>query len=75
MTPKPIQWIGAVLVLGIVAVIGASAVQNLLRGEAKRTEIIMLAITVAVVVGALALRAVSNRRRPRRAARAARRRS
>lgn len=75
MTPKPIQWIGAILVLGIVAVIGASAIQNLVRGEAQRTEIIMLAIVLAVVVGALVLRAVTGRQRPRRAARSARRRS
>jgi hypothetical protein len=55
-------------VLGIVAVIGASAVQNLLRGRARRAEVIMLVAVAVVVVVAVALK-FATRRPPRRAAR------
>lgn len=63
MTPKPVQWIGTALILGILAIIGASAVQNILRGEAARAEIITVIVAAVVILATLALRLVTRRTR------------
>jgi len=63
MTPKPVQWIGTVLIVGILVVIGASAVQNIIRGEAARAEIITVVVAAVVILATLALRLVTRRTR------------
>ena len=63
MTPKPVQWIGTALILGILVVIGASAVQNIVRGEAARAEVITVVVAGGIIVATLTLRLVARRTR------------
>lgn len=62
MTPKVVRWVGAAIVFGIIGLLAAAALHDIIAGEPDvRAEVATLALIVVIVVAAAVLRARSRR--------------
>jgi len=67
MTPKFIQWLGGVLIFGILGVINVAAIMDIIKGEGNlRNEWIMVTVSGVIVALAIVLKFVTSRGRGQR---------